>query len=513
MQTDSLFEALMDDLKKKTLQGLLYLGMGKGAGKVISFATTLVLARLLTPQDYGLMAMVMVVVGLLQFFNEIGLGSAIRQRMHITPEQLDGSFTLSLLISCGLFAGLYSVSPAIARYYEHPELTPVLRLVGLSFIIGALATVSDALLARAMRFRPLAVVEFAMIVLQSATTLLLAWLGHGVWALAWGFIVGQGFRAICTVHLANWVPRRLGAVRSASELMRFGLTVTYSRLTWFTYSNAQVLIIGKTLNPQAVGVYSMAESLANLPTGQITSMVISVASPLFAKLQTDLNRLNHALLRMTTGLALINYPIMIGMACTTTELVPVVLGAQWLDAQFPLQVLCLLGLLKTVDPLLTQALTSTGQVHITARYTSLCAITIPLSIYVGSLMGGLTGVAIGIAVAYPLSATYLFLSVRRHLQLPLRAYLQAVRLPLEACTWMTVWVLGLAWALRHLGVVGEGTLLAVKIVVGVVSYGAFLIYVRRGGLRDAHEVLRELGVSEGKLQRWPFSKLKSGQTS
>jgi O-antigen/teichoic acid export membrane protein len=498
----------MDDLKKKTLQGLLYLGMGKGAGKLLSFATTLVLARLLGPQDYGLMAMVMVVVGLLQFFNEIGLGSAIRQRPHVTPEQLDGSFTLSLLISTGLFAGLYAASPWIARYYQHPELMSVLRLVGVSFIIGALATVSDALMARAMKFRPLAAVEFSMIILQSAITLLLASLGYGVWALAWGFIAGQGFKAACTVYLAAWIPSRLGAIRAASELMRFGLTVTYSRLTWFLYSNAQTLIIGKTLNPQAVGVYSMAESLAALPTGQVTSMVISVASPLFAKLQHDLTRLNNALLRMTTGLALINYPIMIGMACTASELVPVVLGPQWLEAQVPLQVLCILGLLKTIDPLLTQALTSTGQVHITARYTSLCAITIPLSVYAGSLLGGLTGVAIGIAVAYPLSATYLFLSVRRHLQLPLTAYLQAVRLPLEACAWMAAWVLGIAWVLNTVGLIGDDApLLGIKILTGVLSYGVFLVYVRREGLRDAHEVLQELGVPEAKLQRWPFTKL------
>lgn len=503
----------MDDLKKKTLQGLLYLGMGKGAGKVISFATTLVLARLLTPQDYGLMAMVMVVIGLLQFFNEIGLGSAIRQRLEITPEQLDGSFTLSLMISCGLFAALYAVSPWIARYYEHPELMPVLRLVGLSFIIGALATVSDALMARAMRFRPLAVVEFAMIIIQSATTLLLAWLGYGVWALAWGFVIGQGLKAICTVCLASWLPRRLGSIRAASELMRFGLTVTYSRMTWFAYSNAQTLIIGKTLNPQAVGVYAMAESLASLPTGQVTSMVIKVASPMFAKLQNDLSRLNNALLRMTTGLALINYPIMIGMACAAHELVPVVLGNQWLDAQLPLQILCLLGLLKTIDPLLTQALTSSGKVHITARYTSLCAITIPLSVYAGSVLGGLPGVAIGIAVAYPLCTSYLFLSIRRHLRLPLSTYVRAVRVPLEACAWMAFWVLGVAWALRFLGVTGAGMLLGIKVVVGIVSYALFLVYIRRDGLRDAHEVLRELGVEESKLQRWPFTKLTNGRAS
>lgn len=501
----------MDDLKKKTLQGLLYLGMGKGAGKIISFATTLVLARLLTPQDYGLMALVMVVVGLLQFFNEIGLGSAIRQRPHITPDQLDGCFTLSALISISLYAGLYAASPWISAYFDHPELQPVLRLVGLSFIIGALATVSDALLARAMLFRPLAGVEFLMVVLQSAATLILAWLGHGVAALAWGFILGQSFKALSTVLLARWRPKRLGSIRAASELMRFGLTVTYSRLTWFLYSNGQTAIIGKTLGAQAVGIYSMAESLAGLFVGQVVSMVINVASPLFARLQNDRLRLTNALLRLTSGLALINYPVVVGMACSAQELVPVVLGPKWTEAVLPLQVLCLLGLFKTIDPLLTQALTSVGKAGTTARYTTLCAITIPSSVYVGSVLGGIVGVAVGIAIAYPLSATYLFWQTRLHLGVSLREYFSALRLPLQACAWMAAWVLGVAWLLRSAGVNEDATLLVIKIFVGAVSYGGFLIYIRQDGLRDCREVLCELGVPASRLHRWPFTRIKEKQ--
>lgn len=502
----------MSELKKKTLQGLLFLGIGRGAGKVISFAVTLILARLLSPQDYGLMALVMVVVGFLQFFNEVGLGSAIRQRSEITADQLDGSFTLSLLISTILFAAVVSASPWIANYYGHPELQPILCVAALSFMIGAVATVSDALLARAMQFKYVAGVDFLMILLQSAVTLMLAWLGYGVWALACGFITGQAFKAICIIYLAQWWPRRLGALRAATELMRFGLTVTYSRLTWYVYSNGQTAIIGKTLSPQALGVYGMAESLAGLMTGQVTSLVISVASPFFAKLQHDFKRLNNALMRMTTGIALINYPIIVGMACTANELVPVVLGPKWLDAILPLQVLCCLSLLKTIDPLLTQALISTGQVNITARYTSLCAVTIPLSVYLGSVLGGLVGVSIGIAVAYPLSATYLFSMARRHLHLSLRAYLNAVRLPLDASIWMAAWVLGIGWVTRTVGLNHDALQLCIKVVVGALAYAVFLIYVRREGLRDCHEVLSELGVPAAKLQRWPFTKLTKVQT-
>lgn len=503
----------MDDLKKKTLQGLLYLGMGKGAGKLISFATTLVLARLLTPQDYGLMALVMVLVGFLEFFNEIGLGSAIKQRLEVTQAQLNGSFTLSLIISTALFGLVYLAAPAVAGYYDDAALGPVMRLVAMSFIIGALAAVSDALLARAMQFKLVAAIDFVMILLQSGITLLLAWLGYGVWALAWGFIASQAFKSASVVFFGQWRPSKLGDVRAALDLVRFGLTVTYSRLTWFLYSNAQTLIIGKTLNAQSLGVYSMAESLASLPTGHVTGMVIGVASPLFSKLQKDLDRLNNALLRMTTGLALINYPVMVGMACTATELVPVVLGPQWLEATLPLQILCLVGLVKTVDPLLTQALISTGQVRYTARYTSLCAVTVPLGVLVGSLSAGLTGAALGIAIAYPLSAIYLFRTVRQHVHLSLGAYLRAVRLPLEACAWMALWVLGGAWALRGAGLQSDALLLGIKVLIGVLSYTAFLIYVRRAGLRDAHEVLCELGVPASKLQRWPFTLLSEGNRS
>lgn len=485
----------------------MYLGAGKGAGKVISFAGTLILARLLTPDDYGLMALVMVVVGIIGFFNEVGLGSAIKQRPQITPSQLNGCFALSLLISACLYAALYALAPAIAGFYGTDTLTPVLRFIALTFIIGAVVTVPDALMARDMQFKLFAGIDFVMILLQTAITLALAWYGYGVWALAWGFVLSQLFKTISIFYYSRWRPSRLGELSAALELMRFGMTVTYSRVTWYFYNTAQTLIIGKTLNTQAVGIYSMADTLASLPTMHITSLLIRVASPLFSKMQHDLARLNNTLLRLTSGIALINYPVMVGMALTASELVPVVLGPQWLEVTLPLQILCMVGLVKSVDPLLTQALTSSGQVNVTARYTSLCAVTIPTSIYIGSVMGGLVGAAIAMAVAYPLSSIYLFMAVRRYLGLSLLQYLKAVRLPLEACLWMAAIVLGSSHLLALLGMDNAPLLLGLKAVLGALAYLVFLIYVRPAGLRDCHEVLCELGISAHKLKRWPFSRL------
>lgn len=486
----------------------MYLGLGKGAAKLISFVNTLLLARLLTPQDYGLMAIVMVIVGFIGFFNEIGLGSAIKQRLDISQQQLNGSFTLALLISSLLYLAVYLASPAIARYYEHEVLTEVLRFIALSFIIGATATVPDALIAREMRFKIYAGIEFAMILLQCIITLVLAAMGYHVWALAWGFIASQAFKTLCILYFSQWRPSRFGDIGAATSLMKFGATVTYSRLTWYFYNNAKTLIIGKVLNAQQLGVYSMAATLATLPTSHITSLVIQIASPLFSKLQLEPQRLDNALCRLSSGIALLGFPVMAGMALTAEQLVPVLLGPNWLEAVLPLQILCILGLVKSVDPLITQAFISIGKANITARYTSLCAVVIPLSVFVGAWWYGLVGVALAMVLSYPLSSVYLFYAARKHLHFSLRRYLRALQTPLEGCLFMLLAVLALQFAAVRAGLDQPLLLLLAKTIVGMLAYLIYLIYVRQSGLRDCREVLMELGVSRHKLERWPFNRLK-----
>jgi O-antigen/teichoic acid export membrane protein len=498
----------VDQLKHKTLQGLMYLGVGKGAGKLISFVNTLLLARLLSPEDYGLMAIVMVIVGFIGFFNEIGLGSAIKQRLDINQQQLNGCFTLALLISSLLYLGLYFASPAIASYFEHDILTDILRFIAFTFILGAIIAVPDALIARDMRFKIYAGIEFVTIILQCAITLMLAWYGFKVWALAWGFVAAQCAKTCFILYFSNWVPSRFGNIREASDLMKFGATVTYSRITWYFYNNASTLIIVKVLNPQQLGIYSMAATLAALPTLHITSMVIQIASPLFSKLQQDFTRLNNALLRLTSGIALIGFPIMLGMALTSSELVPVMLGPQWFEAIFPLQILCIIGLFKSVDPLITQAFISVGKANITARYTTLCALMIPIGVYTGAIYGGLIGVAIGLVVTYPLSSIYLFYAARIHLEFSMRRYLKALQTPLEACLIMAVCVFGFEYLSISIGFDSLLWLLISKTLIGILSYVLFLVYVRQSGLKDCYEVLLELGVSKQKINRWPFTLLK-----
>jgi O-antigen/teichoic acid export membrane protein len=195
------------------------------------------------------------------------------------------------------------------------------------------------------------------------------------------------------------------------------------------------------------------------------------------------------------------------MALTANELVPILLGEQWLDAIFPLQILCLVGVLKSVDPLITQAFISIGKANVTARYTSLCAVIIPISVLVGAMQGTLTAVAVALAISYPLSSIYLFYSAKIHLHFSMRRYMAAIRMPIEACLWMTCWVITTAWLLEFLTIHSLLWVLLAKVLAGAVSYLMFMVHIRQQGLLDCYEVLQELGISAEKLNRWPFNKI------
>ena len=495
----------MSSLRSKTVKGVAVLGAGKGFGRIISFAITIVLARILSPDDYGLMAMAMVICGFISFFNEIGLGSAIIQRKDVTARQLDGAFSISVIASISLYGFTYLVAPSIGDFYNNEQIADMLVVLAISFVIGAFATVSNALISKNMQFKALAGIELTTILTQAALTLTFALLGYEAWSLVFGFIFAQLIRAVLVIIFARWRPTTFGAFTEAIDLIKFGLTVTYSRLTWYAYSNAATFIIGKVSGEKQLGIFSMAATLAGLPTEHLTSLIRQVASPVFAKLQDNLAELNKLLYGFTAGLAMITFPVLAGIGVTAPELIPILLGEQWLAVIFPVQALSVMGLIKSISPLLTQALTSTGKVNITAKYTTICSVIVPLAVLFGVLWQGINGVAIVLPLVYSLLFIILLLLCRKHINLCIPQYLSPLITPLSGCMVMAfgVYVSNVLLA-SYLNV---GLLFFVEVLIGVVIYLWWLIYIRSEGLLQLKEILQEVGVGQHKLQRWPFSRI------
>jgi len=491
------------DLRSKTIKAISHLGIGSAMGKLISLGTTLLLARVLSPSDYGLMEIAMIFINFVGFFNEIGMGAAIVQKTKLSPTAVNGCFAIAIGSSSLLLLGTVLTSGLIAGFFKHPELQPMLSTLAIGFVIGSFGAIPEAFLRKEMQFKTIAGVRILAILIQSIVSVGLALAGFGVWALVWGSLTMAAIGSIGVFLLSPWRPKGRYGIREAVDLVLFGMHVTITRVFWFLYSNADRVIVGKVLGSASVGIYGMAFSLATLPSGQITSLVTNVTSPLFSKLQHDLPALSKVVLNMTRGIAIITYPALLGMLVCSHELILVALGPKWIDAQIPFVALCLMGLIKSVDPLLSQVLTSIGQVKKLAVYTGMCAVVMSLAFAAGAWFDGLRGVSIAWVVVYPLLSIKLLRDVCKQTGLSMAAYYRCLLPILYGALAMMAAVVAVRQALYHLGLPVVAILL-LEIAAGVLTYLAWIIYVDRHATQEIRQVLMDLGIPAARFERWPF---------
>ena len=497
---------MSSELRSRASKAVGKLGLGGAAGRIISLCATLVTARLLSPADYGLMAMGMFVIGLVGFFNEVGIGAAIVQRKELRDEEVNGCFLIALLLSTALTAVTMVGSDLGAHLFGNPRLAPILSMLALGFVLGAFGTVPLAFLRRELRYGALALIQLVAVSLQSLLTLALAWQGHGTWSLVWGFLASSLFQSIAAFWTCGWRPRGRWGVRAAASLVKYGLHVTSSRLFWYLYTNADKVVIGRLLGERPLGVYDMAVSLATLPTSQVTPLVTNVANPVFAKLQDALDSLNELLLHFTRGIAYVTYPALLGMLACYSDLVLLLLGPAWIGALAPFAALCVMGLMRAVDPLLSQALISTGHARTLSGYTLLCGIVMTAAAVAGALLGGLQGVALMWVLVYPLLTVRLLTLVRRATGLSMASYYRAL-LPALACAGaMALVVSGLRMGLTHM-LVPLPLRVVLEVAAGGAAYVLALTRFDHAGLVTIRQIILDLGVPAAKLQRWPFTRL------
>ncbi len=494
-------------LRSRTVRAIGHMGLGGALGKVISLGATLIMARLLSPADYGLMAIAMVVIGFVGFFNEVGIGSAIVQKPKLSTSEVNGCFAITILASLLLFALTAAASPLLARFFSNPQLEGMISVLASAFILGSFGTVPMAFLRKELHFKAIAGIAFLAIVLQSAVCLVLAWQGFGAWSLVWGFLAASTVQSLGAFWLSPWRPRGAYGMREASGLVLYGLKVTSSRVFWYLYTNADKVIVGKVLGERALGIYDMAFSLATLPSSQITTLATNVASPLFSKLQSDLSKLTSFILHFTRGIAYVTYPALIGMLVCSHELVAVLLGDKWTDLLIPFGALCLMGLIKSIDPLLSQVLIATGHAGRLSTYTLMCGIVMTLGVLVGAHLDGLRGVSLVWLVIYPLLSVKLLYDVCKVTGMKMRHYYLALTPVLTASVAMAAVVLVVRFEALELGL-PTIVVLAAEIAAGAIAYVLWIVYLDKRGMGEIRQVLLDLGIGAQKLDRWPFNRVK-----
>lgn len=319
-----------DSLTDRAFAAATWAVSGAGAQALLRFLVVLVLARLLGPVEFGLMAMALLFLNLSTILTDFGIGQAVIQFRALTREHVRTSYTLSLLMAIAVGATCWLFSPAIATWFGESQLEWILRAVAASFLVRAFATTAEALLQRELRFRELAIADVAGYVLGYALpSIILAWQGFGVWSLVAG-VVGQAIVRTTVVLMF----RRHSIIpllrRSAvTDLWFNGLGFFLARITTFVATEGDNLVVGKALGAATLGIYSRAYQLLMMPVNLLGMSVDRVLFPAMSEAQDDPRRLGRAFGRSTAAIGIALGPVSAFCIVAAPELVLVLLGPQW----------------------------------------------------------------------------------------------------------------------------------------------------------------------------------------
>lgn len=400
-----LFESghLSQDLARKSVRGGVTTMTAQGIQFVLGTAGTMVLARLLTPADFGLVGMVTVVTGFLQMFKNAGLSTATVQQEQISREQVSTLFWFNALISVGLGLLLLAGSPLVSMFYRRPELTMVTAALSFPFIINGLTIQHQALLQRHMMFGALRTILVGSLVVNLGMTIGLALVGWRYWALVSGTIAGSLCSVVLTFYYCNWVPCRMQKRTGARKMLEFGGYVTGFNFANYFARHADNLLIGRFIGAQALGLYSKAYGLFMMPITQIRGPLTEVALPAFSSLRNQPERYARYYQRLLDTLGTLAFPMSLYCMLEADFLIRTILGPQWLGAVPVFRILAAVGPLQAMTGVCGLVMLSMG---FSKRYFLVGVVA--SCIYVASFVIGLPRGISGVAGAYVVANVLLF---------------------------------------------------------------------------------------------------------
>jgi O-antigen/teichoic acid export membrane protein len=461
--------------KGKVIRGLSWSFAGRFGSQFCQLVISIVLARLLTPSEFGVIGMLLVFTGFAQTFVDGGLSSALIYHRDIAEAHRSSAFWLQLGIGAALSAAFYLLAPAIAWFYGVPQIAGLARLLSLVFVVQALSLTQTALLSREFKFRALGIATLVATLISGLAAVVMAQMNYGVWALAWQPLLNAALLAALLWFQSDWRPRFVFDRTVAGELGRYGLYLTGHMTLNYWLRNGDNLLIGKVLGAHPLGIYARAYSLMLLPLTNIGAVFGQVMFPALSQLQDDMARFKRHYLTATRTIALVAFPLMAGVAVLSKPLILFLLGPKWIEVVPILQILSIVGLVQSIIFPVGWVFTALGRTRDQFRLSLLLTAAFAVAMAAG-IRYGLLGVTYAYAVWTLLSGFLNLRLIGRYIHLPVRENLLSVApiAALSAVMGLAVYGLdstaGQAWPLI-VRLLAGGTL-------GVLSFGALCAATR-----------------------------------
>ena len=382
------------DLKQKTIKGIFWSYLSFVGGKGLTFVTTIVLARLLLPEQFGVIGYCLIAIQYLDILNSAGINDSLIARRDKLEEAANAAFVANIILGLFSFGLAWVLAPSVAVFFKTPEIVPVLRVLGLSLPISGLGLVPDALLRRQLKFRTILIPDVSRNFMKGVTSIVCAMFGLGVWSLVWGQIAGIFTGSVLAWFLAGWRPTWRFDPESTRAITRYGFHIVLIEIAGAFRNNVDYLLVGRILGPAALGYYTMSFRIPELLIRSLNNVIGSVSLPTLAITQSDKEKLHSFYFGYLRYLSLFVAPIAVGLAMTAQEFIPLFLSYTWLPAVIPTMLISLaigIAALGYVPGVLYKAI---GRPEVLNR---MAVVKIPLAFFIlwYSTRWGINGVAAG----------------------------------------------------------------------------------------------------------------------
>ncbi len=466
---------MSEDLKSQVISGVAWNTIARVGQQIIQFIISIILARLLAPEDFGTVAMLVAFTSFLGLLADAGLGQAIVQKKDLGEKHLYSIFWLSVFMGLVLTILMFLSAPVLAAFYDNPVLVPLVRVWSLNFLIGTASAVPASLMQKRFEFNLLARVEITGYLLSGLVGIFLALTGWGLWALAAQALTNTILLASLRFYLSRFRTRFIFEVSALRDVFQFTIHLFSFNLVNYFSRNADTIIVGRVFGPFDLGNYNRAYGLMTMPIIQVINVISSVMFAVLSSIQDDKTRVKRIYLRAMGMITLIAFPIMVGMWVTAEPLILTLYGEHWSGVINLLRILAPVGILQSLHQPIGWLFVSQGKTDIMFRYGVFMAIIFVSSFVIGTLLGSVEAVAIAYAVANVVVWIPYVSAGGRLVGLTVIDVISAVQKHLISASIMgiVVWISD-AWLLRSLP---DWQRLLVMVPLGIVSYFVLIMWI------------------------------------
>lgn len=398
-----------ESLKNQTVRGVVWSFADSMLGQGIAFLVGLVLARLLSPDEYGLIGIIMIFIAISNSIVDSGFSNALIRKNDAADKDYNTMFIVNLGVSIVLFLALFLASPLIALFFQREELTPLCRVMGVVVILNALSIVQNTILTKRLDFKTKAKISFISSVASGIIGIAMAYIGYGVWALAGQQISRQLLNTICLWFFIRWCPNFKFSINSYREMWNFGWKLLVGGMIDQTWTQMYQVVIGKCYTSVTLGLYTQAQQFANICSSNLINVVQRVSYPVLCKLQDDIACLKIGYKKIIKVTMLVSFTLMLGLAGCAKSFIGVLLGEKWMECVPFLQIICFNMMFYPINALNLNMLQVQGRSDLFLKLEiikkSILVLPVLIGIFIGIYWMLISGVFIGL-VCYYLNAYY-----------------------------------------------------------------------------------------------------------